>query len=71
MNLRVTLRPSGRKPAALDKHCAQRGFIANELPLTVLIDAEGREVARAAGGQKWDDPASAAYLKAISAPPPR
>src|SRR6266700_6411975 len=47
----------------------QRGFSANELPLTVLIDADGHEVARAAGGQKWDDPASAAYLKAISAPP--
>ena len=58
-------------PVYIDNDRAtQRGFIANELPLTVLIDAEGREVARAAGGQKWDDPASAAYLKAISAPPP-
>jgi hypothetical protein len=58
-------------PVYIDSDRAtQRGFIANELPLTVLIDAEGREVARAAGGQKWDDPASAAYLKAISAPPP-
>ncbi len=58
-------------PVYIDNDRAtQRGFIANELPLTVLIDAEGREVARAAGGQKWDDPASAAYLKAISAPNP-
>jgi thiol-disulfide isomerase/thioredoxin len=58
-------------PVYIDRDRAtQRGFIANELPLTVLIDAQGREVARAAGGQKWDDPASAAYLKAISAPPP-
>jgi thiol-disulfide isomerase/thioredoxin len=58
-------------PVYIDQDRAtQRGFIANELPLTVLIDAEGREVARAAGGQKWDDPASAAYLKAISAPNP-
>jgi thiol-disulfide isomerase/thioredoxin len=56
-------------PVFIDRDRAtQRGFIANELPLTVLIDAEGREVARAAGGQKWDDPASASYLKAISAP---
>jgi thiol-disulfide isomerase/thioredoxin len=56
-------------PVYIDRDRAtQRGFIANELPLTVLIDAQGREVARAAGGQKWDDPASAAYLKAISAP---
>jgi hypothetical protein len=31
-----------------------RGFTANELPLSILIDAEGKEVARAAGEQKWD-----------------
>ena len=47
----------------------QRGFVANELPLTVLIDGDGREVARAAGGQKWADPAVVDYLKTISAPP--
>ena len=47
-----------------------RGFVVNELPLTVLIDADGHELARAAGPQKWDDPASVAYLKAISAPTP-
>ncbi len=46
-----------------------RAFSANELPLTVLIDAEGREVARAAGEQKWDHPDAIAYLKAVSAPP--
>ena len=45
----------------------QRGFVANELPLTVLIDADGHEVARAAGGQKWADPAVVDYLKTISA----
>ncbi len=33
-----------------------RGFAANELPLTILIDSEGREVARAAGEQKWTMP---------------
>jgi len=38
------------------------------LPLTVLIDADGHEVARAAGGQKWADPAVVDYLKTISAP---
>lgn len=48
----------------------QRGFVANELPLTVLIDGEGREVARAAGGQKWADPAVVDYLKTISAAKP-
>jgi thiol-disulfide isomerase/thioredoxin len=47
-----------------------RAFAANELPLTILIDAEGREIARAAGEQKWDHPDVIAYLKAVSAPPP-
>jgi thiol-disulfide isomerase/thioredoxin len=57
-------------PVYIDNaYATQRGFTANELPLTVLIDADGHEVARAAGGQKWDDPAAVAYLKAISAPP--
>jgi thiol-disulfide isomerase/thioredoxin len=48
---------------------AMRGFAANELPLTILIDAQGKEVARAAGEQKWDHADSVAYLKAVSAPP--
>jgi len=66
----LTMHGAAGLPVYIDNDRAtQRGFIANELPLTVLIDGEGREVARAAGGQKWDDPASAAYLKAISAPP--
>ena len=47
----------------------QQGFIANELPLTVLIDSNGREIARAVGGQKWADPASIAWMKSISSPP--
>jgi thiol-disulfide isomerase/thioredoxin len=47
---------------------ALRGFAANELPLTILIDAEGKEIARAAGEQKWDHVDSVAYLKAVSAP---
>jgi thiol-disulfide isomerase/thioredoxin len=56
-------------PVYIDRELAtQRAFVANELPLTVLIDGEGHEVARAAGGEKWDDPAAVAYLKDISAP---
>jgi thiol-disulfide isomerase/thioredoxin len=47
---------------------AMRGFAANELPLTILIDAEGNEIARAAGEQQWDHADSVAFLKAISAP---
>jgi thiol-disulfide isomerase/thioredoxin len=61
---------AGALPVYIDRdYSVQRGFVANELPLTVLIDAEGRVVAKAAGPQKWDDPQSVAYLKAISAPP--
>lgn len=55
-------------PVYIDRELkTQRGFVANELPLTVLVDAEGHEVARAAGGQHWDDPASVTYFKALSA----
>ena len=58
-------------PVYIDaERATARGFVANELPLTVLIDGEGREVARAAGGQKWADPAVVEYLKAVSAPKP-
>jgi thiol-disulfide isomerase/thioredoxin len=57
-------------PIYMDRELSvQRGFVANELPLTALIDAEGHLVAKAAGPQRWDDPASVAYLKAVSAPP--
>lgn len=57
-------------PIYIDRdYSVQRGFVANELPLTVLIDTEGRIVAKASGPQNWDDPASVAYLKAISEPP--
>jgi thiol-disulfide isomerase/thioredoxin len=56
-------------PIYIDREfAAMRGFAANELPLTILIDAQGREVARAAGEQKWDHPESVAYLKAVSTP---
>ncbi len=47
----------------------QQGFVANELPLTVLIDGNGREIARAVGGQHWADPSAIAYMKTLSAPP--
>ena len=57
-------------PIYIDREfAAMRGFAANELPLTILIDSEGREVARAAGEQKWDHADSVAFLKAISSPP--
>ncbi|HXJ00355.1 MAG TPA: TlpA disulfide reductase family protein [Micropepsaceae bacterium] len=67
----LTMHGADGLPVYIDSNFAtQRGFAANELPLTVLIDADGHEVARAAGGQKWDDPASVGYLKAIAAAKP-
>ena len=63
---------AGALPVYIDRELSvMKGFGANELPLTILIDAEGHEIARAAGAQKWDDPASVAYLKTISAPLPK
>jgi thiol-disulfide isomerase/thioredoxin len=60
---------AGALPIYIDRELdATRAFVANEVPLTVLIDADGHELARAAGPQKWDDPASVAYFKAISVP---
>ncbi len=61
-------------PVYIDKdRQTQLGFVANELPLTVLIDGNGREVARAVGGQHWADPAAVAYMKSLSEPrsPPK
>ena len=37
------------------------------LPLTVLIDPEGREIARLAGIASWDDPEVIDYFKAVAA----
>ncbi len=66
----LAMHEAGALPVYIDRELsALKGFTANELPLTILIDADGHEVARAAGAQKWDDPASVAYLKTISAPP--
>jgi len=42
-----------------------RAFRAYGLPLSVLIDPEGREVARAFGGSNWDAPSAIAYFKAL------
>ncbi|MHC8508636.1 MAG: TlpA disulfide reductase family protein [Rhodospirillales bacterium] len=40
------------------------------LPFTVLIDAKGREVLRAAGEAEWDAPAMLAFLRACLKPAP-
>lgn len=65
----LSMHGAAELPVHIDRErTTQRGLGANELPLTILIDAEGREVARAAGAQPWAHPDSLAYLKAISAP---
>ena len=65
----LAMHDAGTLPVYIDRELSvQRGFVANELPLSLLIDADGHIVAKAAGPQKWDDPTSVAYLKTISAP---
>jgi thiol-disulfide isomerase/thioredoxin len=44
-----------------------RAFGAYGLPLTILIDDKGREVARAVGPAEWDAPESIDYFKALAA----
>ena len=43
-----------------------RAFGAYGLPLTVLIDGQGREIARAEGPADWSSPDSVKYLKWLS-----
>ena len=45
-----------------------RSFKAYGLPTSVLIDPEGREVARAVGAADWDAPAAIAYFRALPLP---
>jgi thiol-disulfide isomerase/thioredoxin len=50
----------------VDSHIALlRAFGAFGLPLTVLIDPQGREIGRAVGPAAWDAPDSIAYFKAL------
>ena len=42
-------------------------FGAQGLPFSVVIDAKGREIARASGPMNWDDPAAIAYFKSLGA----
>jgi hypothetical protein len=42
-----------------------RAFGAYGLPLTVLIDPQGREIARSVGPAAWDAPDAIAWFKAL------
>ena len=46
-----------------------RAFGAFGLPLTVLIDPQGREIGRALGPAAWDSPESLDYFRALTAAP--
>jgi thiol-disulfide isomerase/thioredoxin len=68
----LDMHSAGGLPVYIDAdRQTQQGFVANELPLTVLIDSSGREVARAIGGQHWADPAAIAWMKNLVSPPPK
>lgn len=59
---------AGSLPAYRDSDAAlTRAFGAVGLPLTVLIDPQGREIAQASGPADWDDEAAIAYFKALTA----
>jgi thiol-disulfide isomerase/thioredoxin len=58
---------AGPLPVHIDEaYSVIRGLEANAMPLTVLIDKEGREIGRAAGAQPWDDPEVLAYLRFLA-----
>jgi thiol-disulfide isomerase/thioredoxin len=42
-----------------------RGMAVLGLPVTVILDPEGREIARLTGGAEWDTPEAKAMLEAI------
>jgi thiol-disulfide isomerase/thioredoxin len=43
-----------------------RSFGAYGLPLTILIDPDGREIGRAVGPAQWDAPDSIAYFRGLA-----
>jgi thiol-disulfide isomerase/thioredoxin len=61
---------AGALPVYMDTNIALiRAFGAAGLPLSVLIDSQGREVARASGPADWDNADAIAYFKALTATP--
>ena len=58
---------AGTLPVYVDRTSAvMRDLEAFGLPLTVLIDAEGREIGRSFGAQPWDHPDTIAYLRHLA-----
>lgn len=55
-------------PVYIDTNSAfLHAFGAYGLPLTVLIDPRGREIARAIGAVRWDEPEALAYFRGLGA----
>lgn len=53
-------------PILLDPNQSEaRQMAVLGLPVTVLIDPEGREIARLTGGAHWDSPEAAAVIEAL------
>jgi thiol-disulfide isomerase/thioredoxin len=46
-----------------------RAFGSAGLPLSVILDPQGREIARVLGPAEWGDPKAIAYLRALTTPP--
>ena len=58
---------AGSLPVFRDTHVVMtKSFEAYGLPMTVLIDPDGKIVAKAAGPADWDSPEAVKYFKRIS-----
>ena len=58
---------AGALDAYVDSNASlYRAFGGYGLPVSVLIDAEGNEIARAEGPADWSDPDSIAWLKQLA-----
>lgn len=58
---------AGSLPANVDANAAViRAFGAVGLPMTILIDKDGKEIGRAEGAPDWANPDGVAWLKAVA-----
>jgi thiol-disulfide isomerase/thioredoxin len=58
---------AGALPVLVDRKLSMMSaFGAYGLPLTIIIDVKGREIARALGPQEWADPSALAYLRGLA-----
>ncbi len=62
---------AGHQAGALTVYVDQKlglmkAFTAYALPLTVIVDPAGHEIARAVGPEAWDDPKAVAYIKGLA-----